>query len=398
AGVARARLRAALVGGEVALALVLLIGAGLLVRSWFELVSNPLGFEPRDRVAIQLFIWDRNPTEEQRLQRTEQLLAAFEATPGVEDAAMVTALPFHPHAITIEYPLAIQGRPIPREQERDVFVTAATPDYFRIMGIPLARGRMFDETDRMGTPYVAVVNESFVRQYFPDEDAIGQVALLRTRGGEQLPHRIIGVVGDVRPVAYDSEPRPELWAPHAQWGTGSLTFVARVRGDAGRMVGVLREKVWQVDPGQTVYHAASIETLVADTLAARRFSLLLLGIFSLVALALAAIGLYGLISYATQQRAGEIGVRMALGAERGQIVRMIVSQGLRLALPGVVIGIIAASLLVRLLEGMLYEVEPTDPLIFTQLALLVLATAALASWLPARRATSSGPLHALREE
>ncbi|MGH7481345.1 MAG: FtsX-like permease family protein, partial [Longimicrobiales bacterium] len=381
-------------------ALVLLIGAGLLLRSWLALVSTELGFEAEDRVAIQAFIWDRNPTEEQRVQRASQILARFEATPGVEAAALVSALPFHPHAIWIESPIAVQRRGTPVDEMQDVYATVATGDYFRVAGIPLIAGRTFDGRDRTGAPFVTVINESLARRFFPGEDPVGQrldISVFTGDGRELVAHEIVGVVGDVRPNGFTSEPRPELWASFAQWGTGSLTFVAHVSDDAAAMVSTLREQVWAVDPGQSVYHAASVESLVADTVAARRFNLLLLGVFSLVALALAAIGLYGLISYSTSQRTSEIGVRMALGAEHRQIVRMIVRDGLKLALPGVALGVIGAALLSRLLAGMLYGVEPTDPATFAQLALLVFAVAALAAWIPARRAVARDPVGALRE-
>ncbi|HEX5727391.1 MAG TPA: ABC transporter permease, partial [Longimicrobiaceae bacterium] len=394
----RGGLRGALVAGEVALALVLLIGAGLLGRSFLTLLDNDLGFRPERRATLQTFLWDRNPTSEQRVARVGALIARFEAVPGVERAAAVSSLPFHPHAITAADPLHVEGRARARPGEaEEVFTTVATPGYFGVMGIALRAGRGFTAADRAGAPPVALVSEALARRFFPGEDPVGRRITIGVMG-PPVTREIVGVVAGVRPQGLDSPPRPELFVPHAQHGTGSMIFVARTRGRPGPLLPALQRAVWDVDPDQTVYHAATLESLVRGTLAERRFHLALLGTFSAVALALAVVGLYGLVSFSTAQRTGEIGIRMALGARGGEIVRMVVGQGVRVALPGIVAGIAGALLLTRFLRGMLYGVAPADPATYLQLAVLMVAVAAVAAFVPARRAAGVDPMTALRGE
>ena len=399
AGAARgsARLRGALVVGEIALALVLLIGAGLLGRSFLRLLSNDVGFETEDRVAVQLFLWDLNATGEQRLLKAQAIEERMRAERGVTGAGITSALPFHPSQIDPEDNLIIDGRAVPEGRQPLVYTTIASPGYFDVMGIPLRAGRTFTDADHAGAPTVALINETLARRHFQNEDPVGKRV---TIGAMSAPRsrEIIGVVADVRPTSLDSEPRPELFIPYAQSGTGSITFVIATKGDAYALVPRLREAVWVVDPNQAVYHAATIEQLISDTLVERRFNLILLGALSLVALILATVGVYGLINFATQQRSAEIGVRMALGARRSDVTGMIVLDALRLALPGVVLGVLGALLLTRFLSSMLYDVRAADPLTFVQLALLMLAVAVAAAWLPARRAAGTDPMRMLRQD
>jgi putative ABC transport system permease protein len=205
-------------------------------------------------------------------------------------------------------------------------------------------------------------------------------------------------VADVRPTSLDSEPRAELYVPYAQSGTGSVTFVIEANGDAAALVPKLQAEVWAEDPKQAIDHAATLEQLVGDTLVERRFNLILLGALSIVALILATVGVYGLISFATQQRSGEIGVRIALGARRGEVTGMLVREALRLAVPGILLGLFGALALTRFLSSMLYQVHPSDPVTFFQLSILMLVIAATAAWVPARHAAGTDPMHVLRQE
>jgi putative ABC transport system permease protein len=397
AGRERNRLRGVLVVGEIALALVLLIGAGLLMRSFVMLLRNDLGFATENRVSLQTFLWDLNSTPEQLLQKVAALEQAFAATPGVRDVGVVSSLPFHPHAIDAQTRLTINDRPLPPTELPTVHTTIVTPSYFRNLDIPIEKGRSLDERDRAGAPAVVLINQALARRYFSGVNPVGKYI---TVGAMSRPvsREIVGVVGDVRPLAFDSEARPEIYVPFAQNVTGSVTFVIRTARDAGKMLPILRDRLWQVDERQSIYWSATLDELVGVTLVERRFHLVLLASFSAIALILATIGIYGLISFATQQRTNEIGVRMALGAERKQIVGMIVGQGLRLALPGVALGMAGAFALTRFLQTLLYGVRPTDPLTFTQIALLMIGVAAAASFIPARRAVRGSPIHSILNE
>jgi putative ABC transport system permease protein len=291
----------------------------------------------------------------------------------------------------------VRGRPASPDGEARVFTTAASPEYFGVMGIPLVRGRAFAAADREGSARVALVNETLAKRFFPGEDPVGRRVTVGVMGppAERL---VVGVVADVRPTALDSDPRPELFVPFAQSGLGSLTFVVRARGDAAALLPALRGRIWEVDPLQPIYHAGTVRAMVAGTLAERRFHLLLLGAFSAAALALAAVGIYGLVAFATSQRTREFGIRMALGARSRDIVLGVVRQGFFLGAWGVALGLAGSLLLTRFLAGLLYRVSPTDPAVLAQIALLLLGVAALGAYLPARRAAEVDPAAALRGE
>jgi putative ABC transport system permease protein len=396
-GGALGRLRSVLVASEIALALVLLIGAGLLGRSFLRLLANDLGFAVENRAAVQLFLWDRAPTAEQRIVRAREYEATLRATPGVEAVGIVSALPFHPSQIDTESGLVIAGRPETEVRPGRVQTTVASPDYFAVMQIPLRAGRAFTAADRAGAPAVAIVNETLARRYFAGADPIGQVVTVGVMG-RPIAREIVAVVGDVRPTALDADPRAELFVPYEQSGTGSITFVVRTAGPAAALLPRLRERVWSVDPAQAIYHSATVDQLIADTLRERRFHLVLIGSLSAVALVLSIIGIYGLIRFATQRRQAEIGVRMALGARRGDVTWMIVREALRFAVPGVALGIAASLVLTRFLRSMLYGVTPADPATFAQLAALMLAIAAASASVPAWRAASTDPMRVLRRE
>jgi putative ABC transport system permease protein len=391
------RLRTLLVVAQVAIGLVLLVGAGLLGRSFLNLTANDLGFTVERRAALQLFLWDHFPRRADREQAVAAIAERMAAVPGVGEVAVVSALPFHPSQIDAADELVVEGRPAAPGERRTVFTTVASPGYFGLMGIPLLAGRPPSERDRGDAPPVAWINETLARRFFPGEDPVGRRVTIGVMSAP-VSREIAGVVGDVRPTALDSDPRPELYVPYAQTGTGSVTFVVRGETDPAALLDELRAAVWEVEPEQSVYHAATLEELVAATLAQRRFHLALVGAFSTAALALALVGVYGLLSYLTRQRTSEIGVRMALGASRRSVASMVVGSGLRLALAGVGLGLAGALAATRFLRPLLYGVEPADPRTFTQIALLVVAICALAAYLPARRAAAADPVAALRGE
>lgn len=396
--VERLSLRRVLVAGEIALALVLLIGAGLLVRSFVALLDEDLGFAAENRATFQAFLWDLNPQPEQRLQRAQAITEALANTPGVEGVGITTALPFHPSQIDAMSSLWVEGRPVPATgEEQRVYTLIANPEYFQVMGIPVVAGRPFVAADRAGATGVALINQALARRFFPDEDPVGKRVRFGVMG-QPRDWEIVGVVGDVRPRTLDGEPRPEVFVPLEQTANGSLTFVIQTRDPVADLVPALRQRFWTAAPNQAIYYEATLEDLIAHTLVERRFHLVVLGAFSVVALVLATIGVYGLIAYSMSLRTGEISVRMAMGTEAGEIIAMVVRDGLKLALPGIVIGAAGALLLTRFMRTMLYQVTPTNPVVYGELVALVLLVAMAASFIPARRAASIDPASALREE
>jgi predicted permease len=395
-GGARNRLRRVLVAGEIAIALVLLIGAGLLGRSFLHLLSNDVGFGVANRAAIQFSLEGRAATPEELIVLAGEHRERLAAVPDVEDVAMVSALPFHPIQIDNEGTFEIEGMPLPAGVVARAQTTIASPNYFRVMGIPV-RGRAFTDRDRRGAPDVAIINETLARSYFGAENPIGKRVTIGVMSAPRT-REIVGVVGDVRPTTLDSDPRAELYVPFEQRGYASMTYVVQTHGSASAIVPRLREAVWATDPLQTINHSDTLERMVADTLIERRFHLLLLGTLSLVAFALSVIGVYGLIRFVTEQRRAEIGLRMALGARRADVTRMIVSDAIRLVLPGIAVGTLGALALTRFLRALLYGITPTDPATFAQLAAAMLVVAVAAALLPAVRAASTDPMHVLRQE
>jgi ABC-type antimicrobial peptide transport system permease subunit len=249
----------------------------------------------------------------------------------------------------------------------------------------------------MDGPRVAIISETLAKRVFPGEDPIGKRITVGVMGPAES-REIVGIVSDVRPTALDSEPRPELFVPFAQSGNGSVTFVVRALSNATALTPLLKTQIWSAVPSQSIYYTATVESLVGETLVERRFQLILLAAFSGVALVLSAIGLYGLINYTTVQRRNEIGVRMALGARASEIVTLILRQGIRVAIPGVALGLIGAVLLSHFMRGMLYRIPAVDPVTYAELAALMLVIAAGAAFVPALRATRLDPISSLRED
>jgi predicted permease len=392
AGLVHYRLRDALVVSEIALALILLIGAGLLGRSFVRLLQTDPGFAADRLLSLEVHVWGWSPTPEKQGVFFEQTLDRLAALPGVQAAAVVSALPFHDNRISLIVPFTIDRRPAPLPgQEPTTYLNTASSDYFRALGIPVRSGRVFTQFDRPEAPPVAVINETLANRYWPSEDPVGRKITTRLFG-RIITCEIVGVVGDVRSTGLDSEPRPELFLPLVQSPSGSMTYVLRTAGDPMMMLPAVKNEIWAVNKNLPFASVATIEQLVSRSVAARRFNLLLLGSFAVIALTLAGIGLYGLISFSTRQRKDEICVRMALGATRRNILGMIMTKALLLTSVGVSIGLAGALGLTRFLQSLLFNVGVMDPLTFVAVSALVVAVALLASYIPARRTTRLDPM------
>jgi putative ABC transport system permease protein len=384
-----------LVVAEVAVALVLLTGAGLLVRSFVAVTSVDPGFN-KDRVlALQVFLNRNYQKSDQITGFFDQSLEKLMTVPGVESAAVVASPPF----INLEQDASftIQGRPVPpKGSEPSAFYTEVSPDYLSALTVPLRSGRFFTKFDKQDSALVVVINQTMARRYFPNEDPLGkQLTVIFARPEVR---EIVGVIGDVLHSGLDTNARPEMFVPYWQSPTTQMTFVVKTTPDAAAMLPAVKSAIREVNRNQTFSKTATMDQLINDSLRQRRFNLLLLVSFAVLALILAAIGVYGSINYSTRQRTHEIGLRMALGAQSGNVLRLIIGQGLVLALTGVGIGLIASFALTRLMKGLLFGITATDPVTFIAISLLLILMALLASWIPARRATRVDPLVALRYE
>jgi putative ABC transport system permease protein len=399
ASAGRGRLRNLLVLGEIAIALTLLVGAGLVLKSFYRLLQVDPGFDPANVLTLRLAL---SPTQypEGQQQRAfyEQALSQITAIPGVQAAGAVQNLPMSGSLSTKNF--SIEGQPDPSLQ---VDFYQASPNYFRAMGMRVASGRFFTQDDREDQPRVAIVNETLARRFFPDQNPLGKRIRIGNATGPFPWLSIVGVVRDVKHNGLDEETKPALYVPYMQpplpqWKYGSMFLTVRTQSDPLNLIAALRSTVQALDKNQPLYRVATMEQLLARSLAARKFSLLLLVLFAALALSLSVIGLYSVLAYAVTQRTHEIGIRIALGASANDVLRLVVKQGMALALIGVAVGLLAALALTRLMKSLLFGVGPTDPLTFIVIAALLTLVAFVACWVPARRATKVDPLIALRTE
>ena len=390
------RLRNLLVVSEIALALALLVGAGLLTRSFIALLRVDPGFATERALALETMI-GRNRNAEQRIALLEQTLPRVQSLPGVQAVGITSALPFHDNQVLTPASVKIEGRASAPGQDPTAYVINVTPEYLRALGVPLLRGRELNQFDKADAAPVALVNNSMSVRNWPTEDPVGKKITFAI-SGRALTCEIVGVVGDVRPTGLDSAPRFEIYLPYAQSPASLVTWVVRTTGDPLKELSAIKEKIREGNPTQTFLSIATMDQLVDRTITQRRFNLMLLGSFAALALILAAVGLYGLISYTTAQRTHEIGIRMALGARTGDVLRLVIGQGIKLALIGVMIGMGGALAVTRLMRSLLFGVSAIDPLTFVVVALSLTLVALAACWLPARRATKVDPLMALRTE
>jgi putative ABC transport system permease protein len=384
------RIRGVFVVAEVALTLALLIGAGLLLRSFWRLQQVNPGFKTDHLLTLRLTLLRSKYPERQVAPFFEQLQERLSALHGVEAVSAATDRP-HSGAFTVE------NRP-PNEEELELPFSAVQPNYFQTMGIPLLKGRAFTVEDARGSPEVAIVNETFVNRYFLNEDPVGKRFTFGDAGPSAQWITIVGVVRDTRRRGLDQPIRLESWMPHTQRPLSSMEVVLRTTGDPLALSRAVREAVWSLDRSLPIPSIQTMEQILSESVALRRLNMLLLGLFALVALMLTAVGIYGVMSYAVTQRTHEIGIRMALGARGADMLRMVVWQGMSLALIGVALGLAAALALTRVMEHLLFNVKANDPATFAGISLLLISVALLAAYLPARRATKVDPMVALRHE
>jgi len=396
-GAGRRRVRRLLVTAEVAVAFVLLVGAGLLVRSFFRITGLDPGFRAPRVVTVAVELKRQEyPTESAQRAFFERLLERTKALPGVEWAAAGDSLPLKRFSMMMIGGAAEGGAAAPPGRGAELAVVAVTPDYFRTLGITLRRGRPFLDTDRAGSPEVAIVNETLARRLWGTADPLGHT--LRMGRGPGTGPAVVGVVADVRHEGLETPPRGVVYRPFAQ-EPRSFAFVAvRSPADPGGLVAALRREVSSLDRGLAVHDVATMDGRLAEAMAPRRFNTLLLGAFGLVALLLSAVGLYGVMAHAVTERTREIGIRIAVGAAPAHVRALVLRQGLAMAAGGAMAGAGAALALGRTLQGALYGVGATDAVTYVSVPLVLLSVCALACELPARRATRVDPAVALRAE
>jgi putative ABC transport system permease protein len=398
-GLSHQRMRNALVVAEVALALVLLVGAGLMLRSFAALQRVDAGFATENLLLVDLPLSPTTYREDRaRTDVVERIVTRLQALPQVTAVAVTSALPMAGAGATIHFNIAGQPPKGPQEYKLAGY-RAVTAGYFETMGIPLKRGRVFESRDRQGAPLVAVINESMARQYFPDVDPIGQRFAVGTEpDAESTFVEIVGVVGNVM-QSPELGARAEYYLPYGQYPHPvlagmyrSVSLAVRTSGAPTALVPSVRGAVQEIDRDQPLVRARTMEQAMADGVAQPRLQATLLAVFASVALALAIIGVYGVMAYTVTQRTQEIGVRVALGASRAQVVRMVVGHAGRLALGGIALGLAGAAGLAHLMSGLLYQTSGLDPLTFAGAAVLLGGATLLASYLPARRASSVAPV------
>jgi putative ABC transport system permease protein len=402
-GASRGKARSTLIVAQVAVSFLLLIGAGLAVRSLINLQRVDAGFHPENVLTMQISLDFSRYMSDNGMDASNQLMLGFsdsllekiQAMPQVTSAAMSGEFPLDKSpAANNEY--LIEGHQGEASEAKPTAeLNVVTPDYFRTLGIPILSGRAFDGRDRPDKPHVAIVNQSLARRYFPDQDPVGR--RISFDDGKQWT-QIVGVTGDVRERTLDQAPKDLIYGPYAQYPQMSPSLIIRTQGDPMNIVRAAVQHLYEVDPNQPAGHIQSLEQVRADSIAAPRLTANLLGLFALLALAIAAAGIGGVMALSVSQRIHEIGVRMAMGARPAEIIWMVLKQGMSLALVGVAAGALGAFALTKALKSLLFGVTPTDPATFGLVAAVLAAAAFAACYMPARRAARVDPLQALRAE
>jgi putative ABC transport system permease protein len=388
----RQRERSWLVVAETAFALLLLVGSGLMLKSLWKLTRVDAGMKTEHVLTLDLTLPDARYKEpQQRVAFFQQLLQRLEALPGVAAAGANRYFPLRDRQYS--QPVFIEGRPVPEGRQPVVHYGGVTSGYFRALGIPLLRGRDFSEQEMWETSGVVIINESLARQLFPNEDPLGK----RLKHASQW-QTIIGVVGDVRQRHLNEAAYPQVYVSYADFKHTTMTLAIRTTADPAALIPLVRREVQTLDPALPIFNVTPLDSFIERTITDWRLSAWLLALFAGSALLLSAIGAYGVISYSVSQRTREIGLRMAMGAQASDVLRLIVGQGMKVVAVGAVIGLAAALALGQVVKHLLFDVSATDPLVFAGVAFLMVIVALLACWIPARRAAKVDPMIALRTE
>jgi putative ABC transport system permease protein len=388
--------RNALVVAEVALAVVVLIGAGLLIRSFVRLRTADPGFQPSGLLTLRVpLAGGRNAAPDRRIAFVQQVADRVAALPGVRAVGAVSGLPLT--GLGGGSAFAVGGRPAPAPEQRPIaLLRSVNSAYFHTMGIPLVAGRVFADTDTSQAPPVIVVNQTLARRFWPQGNPIGGRLVVDANDGRVA--EIVGVVGDVRPERIENQDWPTIYCPYAQAPAATMVMAVRTAQPPLSLASAVEREVRQLDPDQPVADMRSMEEVVDQAIAGARFNTVLLGAFALIAFLLAAVGIYGVISCDVSERTHEIGIRVALGAQPGDVLKLVLGQAARLAAYGIAAGMVAAFALTRLMAAMLYGVKATDAYTFAAIPVLLGAVALAASYLPSRRALALDPMAALRHE
>ncbi len=393
----RNRLRSLLMVSEIALSFMLLVGAGLLIKSFMRLRDVSAGINPDQVLAVRVSLPSaKYPQGEPRVQLLHQAVERLSLLPGVQSAGAVLSLPLGGDTFNVGRSYIREGRPATPEESANAIYLVATPDYFRTLQIPIVGGRAFTAQDTENTPKVLIVNETMARQLWPGESPIGRrITIWRD---EKFPREIVGVVGDTKP-SLDADPGQQMYVPYSQdSGWTGMSLVVRTNGDPTNITTAMRNELRSLDKGIPVFNVRTMNDVLATSVAPRRTPMLLLSAFAAIALLLGMIGIYGVTAYYVSQRTQEIGIRMALGAQMSDVMKLVLRTGMVLALIGIGAGLVGAFALTRLLTTLLFGVNPTDGVTFAAVSLCLLVSALIACYLPARRATQVDPLVALRYE
>ena len=401
-GLHQGRFRSSLVVAQIALALMLLVGAGLFLKSFQRLRQLDAGFDPANVLTLQLSLPEaKYPEGHRQIAFFDAVLARISALPGVDAAGVVTNLPLGNSKENSSFDFAA-GAADDGDADRSANVSTISPHYFRALDISLMQGRAFADADRRNSPGVVIVNEAFARRYFKGEDPLGKRLVLggsqeKELYGEPITREVVGVVEDAR-FELETEAAPEMYVPYTQRPMDEMTIVIRAAADLANFAPAVRGAVLGVDADQPIHNVKLMEQWLAESVASRGLVMKLTSLFAFLALVLAGVGIYGVMAYTVAQRTHEIGIRMALGARGADVLRLVVGQGMVLALLGVALGLAGALAAARVMASLLYGVSATDPVTFASVALLLSAVAALACYIPARRATKIDPMIALRYE
>src|SRR6185437_12649409 len=384
---------------EIAVALVLLIAAGLLLKSLVRLTNVSVGFDPHDLLTAQIFLpFDKYLTEPQQSAFSEQLLRRISVLPGVRAASLSTS---PPNMLSSETRVGVEGRPIPafNDATASVPVDSVSDGYFRTLGIPMLSGREFDNRAGPNAAKVAIVNQEFVQRFFPDgENPIGKRILIGVGASGGASVSIIGECAAIRRVGLGGKPLPQVFLPFAQSPSSEMTVLLRTAMNSGPIISALRSQLSAIDKELPLSDVAMMDDLFAEETADQRFETTAASLFAGLALILAAVGIYGVISYMVSQRTHEIGIRMALGAQREDVLRMVIRDGMFMAGTGMIVGIGSALALTQLLRSLLFQVRPTDAMTYSAVTFILIVVVLLACWIPARRAMKVDPMVALRYE